>query len=674
MRLTFLAVTLFLFMLFLYGCGGGGDTISTVPSVNNPSDTNPSDTVNGEGSILVRADWPKAAPEKASSILDQIISTGSVQIEGDNLTAQVIPNSAVRILVRVQTTGNFTLKEGEIKSPDRHLLLTGLPTNQKLQIIFIAYDNADVIVSHRISIRTLTGGLLTTTVQLGVTIRGNLPATQLIPSTLAVHPGDVVSWGGRVTGVPCTIVVHDPGGDVTLNMPGFDINNPNASTVKYTTPSNMSANITYDVTVDPNGTALPLSGTLVLDTLPYHDPNSAKDVTLPYNTTGDILASGLDDYYRFTIPGNTHFRAVLDYPYSGGVWDPNQDLDLYLVSSDPNHTVIYPSEGQGTREIIDWPLTAGTYYVAVHGYHGAVNGYTLDMTTYSPGATYQRQWGSLGTGNGQFYYPMGTVIDSNNDVYVADYNNNRVQKFNSAGTYISKFGTQGTGNGQFNNPAGVAVDSADNVYVTDYKNNRVQKFNSVGTYLTQWGVVGAGNSQFDQPYGIAIDASDNVYVSDEGNNRVQKFDSAGTYLLQWGTSGAGNGQFNGPCGVAVDPNGLIYVVDTNNSRIQIFDALGVYDSQWGTAGAGDAQFQMPTNVLCTSDGIFVVDSGNYNIKIFDYSKTFERKWGGRGKDMFTDPAEIFTGAPFGIGTDNAGDVYISNTGGHKVKVFNPIFP
>jgi DNA-binding beta-propeller fold protein YncE len=47
--------------------------------------------------------------------------------------------------------------------------------------------------------------------------------------------------------------------------------------------------------------------------------------------------------------------------------------------------------------------------------------------------------------------------------------------------YITQWGTNGTGNGQFSWPYGVAVDGSGNVYVSDWGNGRIQKFTSTGT-------------------------------------------------------------------------------------------------------------------------------------------------------------------------------------------------
>src|SRR5665213_868731 len=121
-------------------------------------------------------------------------------------------------------------------------------------------------------------------------------------------------------------------------------------------------------------------------------------------------------------------------------------------------------------------------------------------------------------------------------------------------TFLFQWGSQGSGNGQFGEPTGIAVDSNNNVYVEDsgVANERVEKFDHNGNYLTQWGNYGAGNGQFNAPVGITVDSSNNFYVVDSGNNRIEKFDHNGNYLSQVGSSGTGNGQFNSPEGIAID--------------------------------------------------------------------------------------------------------------------------
>ncbi len=160
--------------------------------------------------------------------------------------------------------------------------------------------------------------------------------------------------------------------------------------------------------------------------------------------------------------------------------------------------------------------------------------FTIDPGTYS----FDFKWGRFGNGDGEFQFPRGVAVDDAGNVYVADRNNDRIQKFDSSGSYLTQWGGPGSGDGQFDLPSGVAVDFAGNVYVADFNNNRVQKFDSSGTHITQWGTNGSGDGQFSAPLGVAVDAAGNVYVADSGNDRIQKFDSSGVYLTNGAAAAA----------------------------------------------------------------------------------------------------------------------------------------
>ena len=86
------------------------------------------------------------------------------------------------------------------------------------------------------------------------------------------------------------------------------------------------------------------------------------------------------------------------------------------------------------------------------------------------------QSGLQGSGDGQFHWPGGVSVDATGNVYVADSNNHRIQKFSNTGTFLDKWGSSGGADGQFNWPLGIASDAAGHVYVADYLNHRIQKF------------------------------------------------------------------------------------------------------------------------------------------------------------------------------------------------------
>src|SRR5689334_11442667 len=75
--------------------------------------------------------------------------------------------------------------------------------------------------------------------------------------------------------------------------------------------------------------------------------------------------------------------------------------------------------------------------------------------------------------------------------------------------YVTQWGSPGTGAGQFRAVAGVALDASSNVYVVDSNNGRIQRFTNAGAFLSQWGTPGSGSGQFNVPQGIAVDANGN---------------------------------------------------------------------------------------------------------------------------------------------------------------------
>jgi len=326
------------------------------------------------------------------------------------------------------------------------------------------------------------------------------------------------------------------------------------------------------------------------------------------------------------------------------------------------------------------------------------------------------KFGSQGSGDGQFSFPVGIAVDGPGNIYVADTNNHRVQKFDSAVAFQLKFGanggdgTSGSGDGQFINPSSIAVDSSGNIYVADSSNRRVQIFNSVGVFQSMfgWGVktgaaafeictsscqggsFGSGDGQFRSPDGIAVDIPGNIYVTDMNNHRVQKFNSAVAFQLKFGANGgdgsfgSGDGQFNSPEGIAVDSSGNIYVADTGNKRVQIFDSAGVFQlmfgwgvdtgaeafetctssCQGGEPGTGDGQFDDPVGITVDDSGnIYVADTNNDRVQIFDSAGAFQSKFGssGTGDGQFNVPRHITL--------DSTSNIYVVDGDNHRIQKF-----
>jgi sugar lactone lactonase YvrE len=150
-----------------------------------------------------------------------------------------------------------------------------------------------------------------------------------------------------------------------------------------------------------------------------------------------------------------------------------------------------------------------------------------------------------------FFRPTGVAFDKAGSTWVINSGSNTIKKLDAHGNTVFEFGSPGSGPGQFNFAWDLQFDTQDRMWVADSGNDRVQVFDDNGKYLFQFGTTGAGNGQFQLPIDLAIDPSGNVWVSDQGNNRVEQFDSTGKYLFQFGGAGSNAGQFLAPVGITV---------------------------------------------------------------------------------------------------------------------------
>ena len=71
-------------------------------------------------------------------------------------------------------------------------------------------------------------------------------------------------------------------------------------------------------------------------------------------------------------------------------------------------------------------------------------------------------------------------------MYVADWRNDRIQKFDEDGHHLASFGTSGQGDGEFRRPSGVAVDQEGNIFVADWGNERVQMLGPDGSFRAKY--------------------------------------------------------------------------------------------------------------------------------------------------------------------------------------------
>ena len=298
---------------------------------------------------------------------------------------------------------------------------------------------------------------------------------------------------------------------------------------------------------------------------------------------------------------------------------------------------------------------------------------------WAPGATTGETLaggGAYGSGADQLAYPSDVAIDANGDIYIVDMNNNRIQELVRRVTTVAGGNGGGANANQLRTPLGVAVDGDGNLYVADNENHRVQKFapgcTSACTGVTVAG--GNGNSdganQLNSPVGVTVDADGNIYIADTANDRIQKWAPGATEgTTVAGGNGKSNGanQLNSPHGVAVDTAGNIYIADTANNRIQKWAP----NASVGMTVAGGDVYGTNADQLNSPHGVAVDETGN--IYIADSSNNRIQKWGpGDTEGITVAGGNAGSNAdqlsyPHGVVADTAGNIYIADTNNHRIQ-------
>jgi sugar lactone lactonase YvrE len=181
------------------------------------------------------------------------------------------------------------------------------------------------------------------------------------------------------------------------------------------------------------------------------------------------------------------------------------------------------------------------------------------------------RWGTRGNAPGQFLFPQGLAFAPDGTLVVADSENGRIQRFAvdaaGNGTLVEVYGVQGTeGAGQFSVPTGIDVAADGTIWVADTDNNRIQRRHPVTGAWTVFRQPGGDDVPYRRPWGITVE-DDTVWVTDSGRGRIVQVDAAGRKLAAATGEELGAGPLAQPFDTVVLGSGNLLVSDAFNNRI-----------------------------------------------------------------------------------------------------------
>ena len=172
--------------------------------------------------------------------------------------------------------------------------------------------------------------------------------------------------------------------------------------------------------------------------------------------------------------------------------------------------------------------------------------------------------GGSGWGDDQFDKPAGVWARNGIDIFIADYGNHRIQRFDRNLAFISSFSTRERTNPdeRFGYPTDVAISRLGDLFICDSENLRILKVNGFSKIEKIFGGFDAGKGRLKKPGQIEIGPSDKVYVQD--GNDVIVFDNFGNYIRM-----LGEGIFSGQIQIYADETGLTVLCD---GKLFLFDS------------------------------------------------------------------------------------------------------
>ena len=219
-----------------------------------------------------------------------------------------------------------------------------------------------------------------------------------------------------------------------------------------------------------------------------------------------------------------------------------------------------------------------------------------------------RTFGSRGDGPHEMEYLACIATDDADNIYISSFH--KLQKFTSRGVLIKSTGEKGRKEGEFDVPLGLALYDNE-VYVCDRNNHRIQIFDLDLNFVRSIGSRGKGRGEFDAPFDVKCDNAGNIYVAEWGNGRVQVMDKRGQFIREFG-----EGKLKRPSGLHIADK-YAYVSDWRGNCIVVYETSGQFVTSFGRRCWNEGEFHRPFCITSCVDGfIHVCDHVNNRVQIF----------------------------------------------------------
>jgi len=204
---------------------------------------------------------------------------------------------------------------------------------------------------------------------------------------------------------------------------------------------------------------------------------------------------------------------------------------------------------------------------------------------------------------GTFTSASSMAVDPAGMIYVLDAGENKVIKLSETGRQLGVAGGYGWGDQTFDHPYDLCAQNGLDVYIADYGNHRIQRYDRNLNFVSSFGSSSAetGDKIFGYPKSVAVSNSGSLFFIDGENKEIVKLTIANEIERTFGGFGYGNGKLVNPIRIRIDARDRVYVLD--GKVIVVFDVYGNY-----LRTIGDGIFREPSVFAISLSTLYVLDS------------------------------------------------------------------
>jgi surface protein len=370
----------------------------------------------------------------------------------------------------------------------------------------------------------------------------------------------------------------------------------------------------YETSIDftENSNTLYLNDLSVL--YPGYDPGNLifsftgeNNDNADFNLVGNTINFNTDPDYETKTSYILHVQVtdgvnVLEKEFTVNILDSvddlpevtNLSLDEITISDNGGVSILSATIDVVSLNDISIPLS-------ISGTASINEDYSISFASKGTASIYSGANG-IGSDANQLNQPEGISIDSNGDVYIADYNNNRVQKTNNSTRVMNTFIDN------ISNPVDIHIDSLGNIFILK-NNGTVEKYDSLGVFIS---IVSIGTDS--NSINMDIDSDGNIYTITRYGTKVWKTttdNSTASVLFE-------DSEFHFPNSISVDSSGNVYV-SGQNQPVRIWNkSTNTSTTLSGTDGSRAITINDEGNLLVAQDDI---DISGRNATVKEYKLT-----------------------------------------------------